>query len=97
MKRKTVMLSGRVSEGQQTANVYCKPDGSVSVWVVIDEMDYFAFTATQADMARVPEKPFRDALIKSGQGIALYRLSTGELQFNTATDYVFHWNGCLAA
>lgn len=99
MKRKVIMASGQAiaTEGQQTASVYCNADGSVSVWVVIDSVDYLAFTATLTDLMQVPAQPPQDILIKSGQGIALYRLSTGELQFQSANGYVFRWCGCLAA
>ena len=90
---------GRVNshDGQETAAVYCNENDGVDVWTVIDSKGYFAFTATKADLASVPEKPFTNTLIKSGGGVALYRLTRGELQITPANDYVFTWRGCPAA
>lgn len=87
---------GRVNshDGQETAAVYCNENGGVDVWTVIDSVGYFAFTATRTDLARVPEKPRQNTLIKSSLGVALYRLTSGELQINSANDYVFIWDGC---
>jgi hypothetical protein len=87
---------GRVNshDGAETAAVYCNADGSVDVWTVYNSVGYFAFTATKADLAKVSEKPLKNTLIKSRLGVSLYRLTTGELQINSANDYVFIWDGC---
>jgi len=97
MQTKVMMVSGRVNsrDGQETATAYCEPDGSVSVWVVIDSVDFFAFVATSDDLVRVPFYPVQNTLIKSGQGVALYRLTTGELQIASTNGYVFRWNSCF--
>jgi hypothetical protein len=54
---------------------------------------------TSRDLTRVPELPERNTLITEGDGIALYRLTSGELQVNAgpAGDgkvYVMVFNGC---
>ncbi len=96
---KPLFTDGRLNDrdAMQTAAIYCKPNGGVEVWAVIDSVGYFAFTATPTDLSLVPEKPFRNTRIKSGRGVTLYRLTSGELQINAPNGYVYIWNGCPAS
>ena len=65
------------------------------MWTVIDSVRYFAFTATRADVAKVQAKPRKKTFIKSGAGVYLYRVITGELEIDSANGYVFTWDGRL--
>ena len=61
-----------------------------------------AWRLTSTDLARLPEAPEENTLIKSGDAIFLYQLTTGELQVNAgpAEDgkiYVTIWRGCPAS
>ena len=87
---------GRVNshDAVETASIYCESDNSVTVWAVINSQGYFAFHATVAEINKVPVNPVKNTLIKSAMNIALYRLTTGELQVNAPDNYVFIWKGC---
>jgi membrane peptidoglycan carboxypeptidase len=91
------------SDPARTAAIYCKPDGSIDVWQVVNSQGVPAFTATPIDIATVPSRPAANTLIKSdGQGdmgVRLYRLTSGQFQINAPrgsdpNGYVFIWNGC---
>ena len=87
---------GRVNshDAVESAAIYCEGDNSVTVWIVVNSVGYFDFTATTKEINKVPVQPAKNTLIKSGMGIALYRLTTGELQVNAPNNYVFIWKGC---
>ncbi len=60
-----------------------------------------AWRLTSTELARLPENPVQNTLIKSADAIFLYQLTTGELQVNAgpAEDgkiYVTIWRGCPA-
>lgn len=80
-------------DAAQTAAVYCE-QGGVTIYAVVESVGHLAFKVTKAELAAVPAKPDHNTLIKSGSGVSLYRLTTGELQINAPNNYVFTWNGC---
>ena len=80
-------------DGQEVAAVYCDSDGGLSVWTAAKSVGHFAFNATKSELMQGPDKPARDMLVKADLGVNLYRLTSGELQINSANDYVFTWNG----
>lgn len=91
------------SDPARTAAIYCKPDGSIDVWQVVNSQGVPAFTASPIDIAAVPSRPLANTLIKSDSqgdlGVRLYRLTSGEFQINAPrgnnpNGYVFIWNGC---
>lgn len=90
---------GRVNshDAAESASIYCEGDNSVTVWAVINSQGYFAFNASVKEIAKVPVKPEKNTLIKQAMNIALYRLTTGELQVNAPGNYVFIWSGCPPA
>lgn len=75
-------------------------DGSVRVYAPNGEQWYIAFTASPADIDKVPKHPTVNILIKQGMGARLYRLMSGELQVNSTHpngsewDYVFIFQDC---
>jgi hypothetical protein len=81
-------------DATESAAIYCEADGGVTVWAVINSVGYPDFTVTKAQLDKVPAKPLKNTLIKSRMDIALYRLTTGELQVNAPGNYVFIWKGC---
>ena len=87
---------GRVNsnDATETAAVYCEDDGGVSVWNIVNSKGYFAFTVTADELAEIDDYPEQNTLIKSGSGVSLYRLTSGELQINAPNNYVFIWDGC---
>ncbi len=84
----------------ETSAIYCLGDGSVRVRVPGTPFWYIAFTASPAEIAKVPKHPTTNTLIKSGLGARLYRLMSGELQVNSGhpngstSDYVFIFKDC---
>jgi hypothetical protein len=53
------------------------------VYVISQPLWIIAFTASAAEIAKVPKHPAQNTLIKSGHGAALYRLTNGLLQVNS--------------
>ena len=90
---------GRVNshDATESAAIYCEADRRVTVWAVINSQGYFAFNASKREIDKVSAKPLKNTLIKSAMDIALYRLTTGELQVNAPGNYVFIWSGCPPA
>jgi hypothetical protein len=80
----------------QPISVYYDPQhdgsGGLRVYIILNSKGYYSFTVTPAEIAAVPEHPAVNTLIKSVNGIRVYRLTTGELQINAlkpdGTDYV---------
>ena len=87
-------LNNRASDAAQTAAIYCAADGGVIIWSVSDGVGTFAFTASKAEIDKVPTNPDKNTLIKEAKHIALYRLHGGKLQVNGPDGYVFIWDGC---
>ena len=83
-------------DGAETAAVYCE-NGGVTVYAVVDSEGHLAFKVTKAELAALPAKPAHNTLIKSGLGVSLYRLTTGELQINSPDNYLFIWGACPAS
>ena len=72
----------------QSAALYCDVNGDgMVVLLVIDSKGYFAFHVTQHDLELLPA--VQRALIMEKWGISLWRLSTGELQFNTPNGEIY--------
>src|SRR5262249_3092094 len=92
-----VFTDGRVNcraeDAAQTAAIYCS-NGDVTIFAVNNSVGKFAFTATKAEIAKVPANPDKNTLIKQAQNIALYRLHGGKLQVNAPNGYVYIWDGC---
>ncbi|PJF42112.1 MAG: hypothetical protein CUN55_10475 [Phototrophicales bacterium] len=85
----------------RTAAIYCKADGSIEVYEVINSVGQLAFVVTPADIAAVGFAPGENRLIRSGGqlNVRLYRLGTGEFQVNAPANgdpngYVHIWGGC---
>jgi len=91
---------GRLNDADavETSAVYCLEDGSVRIYIPGNPSWGVAFTASPAEIARVPKKPAKNTLIKEAKGARLYRLTTGELQLNSPmnehSDYVFIFKDC---
>src|SRR5262245_12868531 len=66
-------------DAAENVAVYCAAGGSVSVWAIDNGKGYPAFTASPAEIAKVPLHPPQNTLIKENFGARLYRLTTGEL------------------
>lgn len=82
----------------RTAAVYCRY-GNVEVYAIVGGGGVPAFTVTAAEIAAVGQFPPTNTLIREGQGIRLYRLTSGELQVNAPLNgdpngYVVIWGGC---
>jgi hypothetical protein len=89
---------GRINshDGAETAAVYCEDDGGVTIFSVVNSVGKLAFKVSADEMDALPDHPEHNTLIKSGSGISLYELTTGELQINAPDNYVFIWDGCSA-
>lgn len=95
------ITDGRVNAQDLAAEaaIYCTSQGVDIYDLDLSGRGTFAMRATQRDLARVPQNPAENTLIKAVRGFALYRLTTGELQLNGPADwegkqYVFIWSGC---
>ncbi len=83
----------------QTAAVYCST-GTVNVYAVdaTTSAGRYAFSASPAEIVKVPFKPAKNTAIKSNLGATLYRLTSGELQVNrlepTGKMYAYIFAGC---
>jgi hypothetical protein len=83
----------------QSAAVYCE-NGGITVYGFSGKWgSYLAFKVSKAQLAKYPEKPAQNTLIKKKFGIRLYKLTSGEYQVNAVTDepgkeYSFRWAGC---
>lgn len=91
-------LNSVCSDPAQSAALYCDLNGDgMVVLVVVDSKGYFAFHVTQHELDEllpavqkgqlVPA--VQRALIKQGMGVSLWRLDTGELQFNTPNGEIY--------
>jgi len=86
---------GRLNmDALETAAIYCMADGSVRVYVPGEPLWVIAFDASPSEIAKIPTKPDKNTLIKSGKGAFLYRLTTGELQINATSNYVYIFKDC---
>lgn len=88
------------SHPQRSAAIYCKADGSVEVYEIINSAGVYAFNASAAEIAAIGF-PASNTLIKQGgsSNIRLYRLTSGQFQVNAplngdANGYVVIWDGC---
>ncbi|MEL6148969.1 MAG: hypothetical protein AAFV33_19820 [Chloroflexota bacterium] len=85
------------------AAVYCTTAGIDIYDLDISGNGTFAFRATWAEVEAVPADPAENTLIDSDGVLALYRLTSGEMQLNAFTEdyppreYVFIWDGCSRA
>jgi hypothetical protein len=66
-----------------------------------DGMGTRVFRVSARQLSQVPEFPARNTLIRENEGVALYRLTTGEYQVNAGPDsnnkvYVLIFEGCPA-
>ncbi|NDJ86844.1 MAG: hypothetical protein GYB66_13255 [Chloroflexi bacterium] len=83
----------------RTAAIYCRANGAIEVYAIVNGNGVPAFTATPEEIAAVGV-PLANTLIKEGGGgIRLYRLSSGEFQVNAPmgsdpNGYVVIWDGC---
>jgi hypothetical protein len=91
---------GRINNttADQPVSIYCKDDGSITVFAIYDGKGYLAFTATKQELAKYPEHPAQNTLIKEAKGARLYKLTSGEYQVNRTkadnSEYEYRWNGC---
>ncbi len=84
----SVFSDGRLNQDAgQTAAVYFQtrrdanglPQREIEVWAVVNGKGIKAFTVTQAELDAVDYQPAVNTLIKQGQGVRLYRLTSGQL------------------
>jgi hypothetical protein len=69
----------------QPVSVYCA-DKTLIAYAMFQSKGYLAFKITQAEIDRFPKHPAQNTLIKEAKGVRLYRLTSGELQINRATE-----------
>lgn len=76
-----LFLDGRLNdcEAWETSAIYCLGDGSVRVYVIGQPMWTIDFDASPAEIARVPQHPRRNTVIKRGHFAALLRQTNGLL------------------
>ncbi len=96
-----VIRDGRENKDDRAATVaiYCTNAGVDVYDLDISGHGDLAFRATFAEINAVPQRPETNTRIESIPAIALYRLTSGELQVNGPVDwegkpYVFIWDGC---
>lgn len=88
-------LNSVCSDPAQSAALYCDLNGDgMVVLIVINSTGYFDFHVTQGELLPAVQKgelvpAVQRALIKRGMGVSLWRLSTGELQFNTPNGEIY--------
>ena len=85
----------------RTAAIYCKADGSVEIWEVINGVGQFAMSVSPVQIAQVGLSATDNLLIAQGgsTNVRLYRLTSGEFQVNSPSGgdpngYVHRWGGC---
>jgi subtilisin-like proprotein convertase family protein len=94
----TLFTDGRLNscDAGQTAAVYCAADGTVTVLAIWKGEGFPGIVATKAEIDAVPLHPAKNTLIKEGNGVRLYRLTSGKLQVNRASekgkDYSFRFS-----
>jgi hypothetical protein len=86
-------VNNRASDANQNAGIYCNGN-QVVVYLVNAQGSILALHVTAAEILAVPEFPESNTLIKSANGVSLFRLTTGQLQVN-APGYSFQWKGCV--
>lgn len=96
-----VIRDGRENRNDRAATVaiWCTGRGVEVYDLDISGNGELAFIATFAEINAVPAMPEENTLIEGIPGIALYRLTSGELQVNGPYDwegkpYVYIWDGC---
>lgn len=89
------------NDALETAAVYCTENGGLVIYgpPPPSSLWHIVLTVTTAELDSVPTHPDIDILIKSGGGVNLYRLTSGELQINAPGvdakgDYVFIFKDC---
>lgn len=87
------------SDPSRSAAIFCRIDGSIDIWQVVNGQGTPWFTATADIISAVPSRPAQNTLVMQGGEIRLYRLTSGEFQVNAPRDgdpngYVFIWGGC---
>jgi len=83
-------LNATCADPVQTAALYCNVDAaSLQVDLLRNSKGVFAFSITEQELDRFPTRPKVNTLIKQALGIQLWRLTTGELQFNTPHNDVY--------
>jgi hypothetical protein len=99
-KQTHLFNDGRLDQDSayQSVALYC--DGSTLIaYAMFESKGYLAFKITQAEIDKFPKNPARNILIKVAKGVRLYRLSSGELQINRATEddgeYSFILTSCV--
>lgn len=97
----SVLRDGRenINDRAATVAVWCTARGVEVYDLDISGNGTLAFTSTFAEINAVPRFPATNTLIEGIPGIALYRLTSGELQVNGPVDwegkpYVYIWDGC---
>ncbi len=84
----------------RTAGIYCKSDGSIEIWDIVNSQGQFAFRVSPAEIAAVGLGPEPRLLAQGGRiDVRLYRMPSGEFQVNSPRDgnrdgYVYRWPGC---
>jgi hypothetical protein len=90
---------GRINNtvADQPVSIYCNDDG-ITVYAIFAGKSALAFTVTKAELAKYPEFPAQNTLIKEAKGARLYKLTSGEYQVNRVkedkSEYEFRWKGC---
>ena len=74
---------------------------AIDIWLVEGDKGRRTVYVTDAQLARLPEFPEQNTLIRERGVIALYKLSSGEYQVNVGPDaekkvYVINFTGCPA-
>jgi hypothetical protein len=74
--------------------VYCEA-GTVVVYAIDKQgVGTLAFKVSKEELDALDPKPATNTLITEALGVALYRLSSGELQVNGSKDTFFIWKNC---
>jgi len=74
--------------------VYCESGGVVIYSIDKKGVGTLAFKVSKEELAALDPKPAKNTLITEGKDVALYRLSSGELQVNGLGDTFFIWKVC---
>lgn len=99
------LRDGRVNINDAAAGaaIWCDSDGIRVYDLDISGNGTFVFHANWNEVRAVPQLPETNTIIDGTPGgIALYRLTTGEMQVNAFTEdfpprtYTFIWDGCEA-
>jgi hypothetical protein len=90
-------LNKYAADSFQSVAVYCEKD-SIVTYALYNSVGYFAFKVTAAQLAKFPEHPAQNTLIRQNLGVKLFKLPSGQYMVarNSADGkvYTFTFDGC---